>query len=62
MSKFCVWNGEHIIWKYLQVKEHLEIFATIKGVDEDSIDSSVTEVVDEVSSQLLYSADASLLI
>ncbi|CDP14120.1 unnamed protein product [Coffea canephora] len=39
---------QDILFPELTVKEHLEIFATIKGVDEDSIDSSVTEVVDEV--------------
>lgn len=33
----------------VQVKEHLEIFANIKGVSEDKIDSVVTEMVDEVS-------------
>lgn len=33
----------------VQVKEHLEIFASIKGVGEESLDSIVTEMVDEVS-------------
>lgn len=33
----------------VQVKEHLEIFANIKGVSEDKIDSVVTEMADEVS-------------
>ncbi|PWA83115.1 ATP-binding cassette A1 [Artemisia annua] len=30
------------------VKEHLEIFANIKGVNEESLENSVTEMVDEV--------------
>lgn len=31
------------------MKEHLELFATIKGIDEDSLESVVIEMVDEVS-------------
>lgn len=31
------------------MKEHLELFATIKGVDEDSLEHTVIEMVDEVS-------------
>ncbi|CAK9155598.1 unnamed protein product [Ilex paraguariensis] len=32
-----------------EVKEHMVIFANLKGVDEDSLESNVTEMVDEVS-------------
>lgn len=34
---------------FSQVKEHLEIFADLKGVPEDSKEKAVTEMVDEVS-------------
>lgn len=34
---------------FVQVKEHLELFATIKGVDENSLECTVIEMVDEVS-------------
>ncbi|MFS7977586.1 putative ABC-type sulfate transporter [Helianthus anomalus] len=37
-----------ILFPELTVKEHLEIFADIKGVDKESLDSSVFEMVDEV--------------
>ncbi|XP_076938168.1 ABC transporter A family member 1-like, partial [Bidens hawaiensis] len=37
-----------ILFPELTVKEHLEIFANIKGVNVESLDSSVTEMVDEV--------------
>ncbi|CAI9301359.1 unnamed protein product [Lactuca saligna] len=37
-----------ILFPELTVKEHLEIFANIKGVSEESLESSVTEMVDEV--------------
>lgn len=37
-----------ILFPELTVKEHLEIFANIKGVNEDSLESIVTEMVDEV--------------
>lgn len=37
-----------ILFPELTVKEHLEIFANIKGVNEESLESSVTEMVDEV--------------
>ncbi|KAJ9543250.1 hypothetical protein OSB04_022957 [Centaurea solstitialis] len=37
-----------ILFPELTVKEHLEIFANIKGVNEESLGSSVTEMVDEV--------------
>ncbi|KAI7740196.1 hypothetical protein M8C21_031110, partial [Ambrosia artemisiifolia] len=37
-----------ILFPELTVKEHLEIFADIKGVNKESLDSSVTEMVDEV--------------
>lgn len=33
-----------------QVKEHLEIFAELKGVNPNTLDSVVSEMVDEVSS------------
>lgn len=33
-----------------QVKEHLEIFATLKGVEEDVLVRVVTDMVDQVSS------------
>nr|GEW36328.1 ABC transporter A family member 1 isoform X1 [Tanacetum cinerariifolium] len=37
-----------ILFPELTVKEHLEIFANIKGVNEESLENSVTEMVDEV--------------
>lgn len=37
-----------ILFPELTVREHVEIFATIKGVDEDSLDTVVTEMIDEV--------------
>ncbi|CAI9099895.1 OLC1v1036780C1 [Oldenlandia corymbosa var. corymbosa] len=37
-----------ILFPELTVKEHLEIFASIKGVDEKSLDSTVNEMIDEV--------------
>ncbi|KAL8261643.1 hypothetical protein R6Q59_025692 [Mikania micrantha] len=37
-----------ILYPELTVKEHLEIFANIKGVNEESLDNSVTEMVEEV--------------
>ncbi|VFQ98820.1 unnamed protein product [Cuscuta campestris] len=37
-----------ILFPELTVKEHLEIFANVKGVSEDTIDNLVTEMVDEV--------------
>ncbi|KAI4300797.1 hypothetical protein L6164_034132 [Bauhinia variegata] len=37
-----------ILFPELTVREHLEIFAVLKGVDEDSLDSVVTNMVDEV--------------
>ncbi|XP_071741723.1 ABC transporter A family member 1 [Rutidosis leptorrhynchoides] len=37
-----------ILFPELTVKEHLEMFANIKGVNEDSLDNSVVEMVDEV--------------
>ncbi|KAL3533759.1 hypothetical protein ACH5RR_007280, partial [Cinchona calisaya] len=52
MDEIRKWLGvcpQHdILFPDLTVKEHLEIFAIIKGVDEDSLDSIVTEMVDEV--------------
>lgn len=33
---------------YLQVKEHLEIFAVLKGVEADGIDTAVTDMIEEV--------------
>lgn len=38
------------------MKEHLEIFANLKGVNEASLDSVVTEMIDEVSSCLYLSS------
>lgn len=35
---------------YWQVKEHLELFANIKGVKADLLDNVVSGMVDEVSS------------
>lgn len=32
-----------------QVKEHLEIFAILKGVEEDVLERTVTDMVDQVS-------------
>ena len=32
-----------------QVKEHLEVFANLKGVKEDSLERVVAEMIDEVS-------------
>ncbi|GMH18706.1 hypothetical protein Nepgr_020547 [Nepenthes gracilis] len=37
-----------ILFPELTVKEHLEIFAVLKGVKEDLLDSAVTEMIDEV--------------
>ncbi|KAM7505445.1 hypothetical protein LguiB_004349 [Lonicera macranthoides] len=37
-----------ILFPELTVKEHLEIFAILKGVNENSLETSVTEMVDEV--------------
>ncbi|KAH7855874.1 hypothetical protein Vadar_029947 [Vaccinium darrowii] len=37
-----------ILFPELTVKEHLEIFANLKGVNEASLDSAVTEMIDEV--------------
>ncbi|KAA8517124.1 hypothetical protein F0562_017417 [Nyssa sinensis] len=37
-----------ILFPELTVKEHLEIFANLKGVKEDSLASAVTEMIDEV--------------
>lgn len=44
-----------------QVKEHLEIFANLKGVNEASLDSAVTEMIDEVSSCHYLSSDSSFI-
>lgn len=35
---------------FIQVKEHLEIFAILKGVQEDFLNSVVIDMVDQVSS------------
>ncbi|GAB4843869.1 Phospholipid-transporting ATPase abca1 [Ancistrocladus abbreviatus] len=37
-----------ILFPELSVKEHLEIFAVLKGVKEDVLESAVTEMIDEV--------------
>lgn len=37
-----------ILFPELTVKEHLEIFANLKGVHKDSLDNVVTEMIDEV--------------
>ncbi|KAM0948803.1 putative ABC transporter, AAA+ ATPase domain, ABC transporter A [Dioscorea sansibarensis] len=37
-----------ILFPELTVKEHMEIFATLKGVSEDDLDRQVIEMVDEV--------------
>ncbi|KAL4325993.1 hypothetical protein GQ457_11G008730 [Hibiscus cannabinus] len=37
-----------ILFPELTVREHLEMFAILKGVKEDSLESAVTEMVDEV--------------
>ncbi|OMP11195.1 ABC transporter A, ABCA, partial [Corchorus capsularis] len=39
-----------ILFPELTVREHLEMFAVLKGVEEDTLESAVTEMVDEVSS------------
>lgn len=38
----------------IQVKEHLKIFAILKGVDEELLEIKVDEMVDEVSFWVLY--------
>ncbi|KAK6945284.1 ABC transporter-like, ATP-binding domain [Dillenia turbinata] len=37
-----------ILFPELTVKEHLELFATVKGVSEDFLENMVTEMIDEV--------------
>ncbi|CAL1377626.1 unnamed protein product [Linum trigynum] len=37
-----------ILFPELTVREHLELFATLKGVDENFLDSTVTDMIDEV--------------
>ncbi|XAR68503.1 Maltose-transporting ATPase [Bertholletia excelsa] len=37
-----------ILFPELTVKEHLELFANLKGVNDDSLDRVVTEMIDEV--------------
>jgi len=32
-----------------QVKEHLEMFGILKGVEEDALENAVTKMIDEVS-------------
>ena len=34
---------------FTQVREHLELFATLKGVEEHSLDNAVINMADEVS-------------
>lgn len=36
--------------EFMQVREHLELFATLKGVEVDSLEGVVANMVDEVSS------------
>lgn len=36
-----------------QVREHLELFSILKGVEEDSLEGVVTNMADEVSSIVL---------
>ena len=38
----------------IQVREHLEIFAILKGVKEEILERVVTDMIDEVSSSSLY--------
>jgi ATP-binding cassette subfamily A (ABC1) protein 3 len=38
----------------IQVREHLEIFAILKGVKEEFLERVVTDMIDEVSSSSLY--------
>lgn len=38
-----------IIMIYMQVREHLEIYAVLKGVEEDHVENTVSAMVDEVS-------------
>lgn len=44
-----------------QVKEHLELFANLKGVNEASLDGVVTEMIDEVSSCHYLSSGSSFI-
>ncbi|CAN0878408.1 ABC transporter A family member 1 [Linum grandiflorum] len=39
---------QDILFPELTVREHLELFATLKGVDESFLDRSVTDMIDEV--------------
>jgi len=36
--------------EFTQVREHLELFAILKGVEEHSLDNAVINMADEVSS------------
>lgn len=38
----------------IQVREHLDIFAILKGVKEEFLESVVTDMIDEVSSSPLH--------
>ncbi|KAJ8437049.1 hypothetical protein Cgig2_025896 [Carnegiea gigantea] len=38
-----------ILFPELSVKEHLEMFGILKGVEEDALENAVTEMIDEVS-------------
>lgn len=38
---------------FMQVREHLELFAILKGVEEDSLEGVVTSMADEVSLVIL---------
>lgn len=38
----------------IQVREHLEIFAVLKGVKEEFLERVVSDMIDEVSSLLHY--------
>lgn len=42
-----------VIITYIQVREHLEIYAVLKGMEEDHVENAVSAMVDEVSVTLI---------
>lgn len=62
---FCMEKiyGTWLTWliTLCQVKEHLELFANLKGVNEASLDGVVTEMIDEVSSCHYLSSGSSFI-
>lgn len=46
---------------YIQVKEHLELFATMKGVEDTDMERAVHDMVDEVRFRYLISCSAACI-